>query len=286
MSDDKKTEEKAETPEAAPAESAASAPEKKGGGMLKKLIIVVAVIAVLGIIGTVILAANIGPIIKAGIETVGPKITNTSVTVEAVEVSPTSGAGEIRGLVIGNPEGYKTDSIFRFDRVALKIDLASLKTDKIIIEEINIDAPAVTYEVGLGNSNVGTLKKRLEALVAGTAEDAPSDEEAGGPGKKLQINNFIVTNGSISVSAKLAGGKKLTLPLTDIHVKDIGGGGEGATVVEAVTVCVKELVDVTSGVVSKSKELMSDVTEGGKAVLDAGKSVTDGLKNVFKKKDD
>jgi hypothetical protein len=285
MSDDKKAEEKADTPEAVSAEAAAPASEKKGGGILKKIMILVVVLGVIAGIGVVMLAANIGPIIKKGIETVGPKITNTTVTVEAVEVSPTSGAGEIRGLVIGNPEGYKTDSVFKFDRVALKIDMASLKTDKIIIEEINIDAPAVTYEVGLGNSNIGTLKKRLEALAAGTATDAPTEEEAGGPGKKLQINNFIVTNGSISVSAKLAGGKKLTLPLTDIHVKDIGTGVEGATVVEAVTVCVTELVDVTSSVVSKSKELIGDVTESGKAVLDAGKSVTDGIKNVFKKKD-
>ena len=82
------------------------------------------------------------PIIKAGIETVGPKITNTSVTVEAVEVSPTSGAGEIRGLEV-EPLGMLLVVSAMSERLRSKFELAAfLRGNGINLDVSCIEARA------------------------------------------------------------------------------------------------------------------------------------------------
>jgi hypothetical protein len=47
--------------------------------------------------------------IKKGVETFGPQIAKVPVKLDGVSLSLFSGSGAIKGLVVGNPEGYKTD---------------------------------------------------------------------------------------------------------------------------------------------------------------------------------
>ena len=50
---------------------------------------------------------NLGDIVKAGMEVAGPKVTQTTLTVDAVNISLLGGSAGVKNLVLGNPDGYK-----------------------------------------------------------------------------------------------------------------------------------------------------------------------------------
>ncbi len=71
---------------------------------IKSFLIIAAVaVVVLLLIVAVVVGASLGKIVKVGIETVAPKITQTSVTVDSVDLSLLSGSAGVNGLVVGNP---------------------------------------------------------------------------------------------------------------------------------------------------------------------------------------
>ncbi len=182
---------------------------------LKRIILVIMVLALVAAGGLAWLYLSLGPMIKAGIEKFGPEITQTSITVESVEVWPFTGSGTIKNLVIGNPEGYQTDHALALPAVRFSLDVASLKTDTIVIEEIYIDSPEITYEVGFGNSNLTTIRKNIESFLP--ALEGRQDEFT----KATNINSVVLKNGEIALSAKIMLGRKVTVELPPMELENI-----------------------------------------------------------------
>jgi hypothetical protein len=52
-----------------------------------------------------------------------------------VELDLTSGKGALRGLVVGNPEGFKTPSAFQLGAISIKVDKDASSGEKIVITE-------------------------------------------------------------------------------------------------------------------------------------------------------
>src|SRR6266853_1661874 len=96
-----------------------------------------------------LLAFFLDSAIKRAVETIGPDLTKVQVKVDAVNLILLSGSGKISGLMIGNPEGYKSPSAIRAGEVSVAIQPASLLGDKIIVESINVQAPEGTFETDL-----------------------------------------------------------------------------------------------------------------------------------------
>ena len=203
-----------------------------GGG-----IVVVIVVAVVGYI-----AMNINPIIKDSVETYGSEITKVAVKLNEVDISPWSGEGKLAGLTVGNPKGYQTDNAFSLDVVSIKLDTSSVTGDTVIIHEIVIAAPQVTYELGPGGSNIDVIRKNVDSFMGGGGKPSGEAKSEDG-GTKIIIENLIIRDGNISVSAALLQGKKLSVPLPGIHLKDIGkdqGGASPGEVVDQIMASVTE----------------------------------------------
>ena len=81
----------------------------------------------------------LGNIVKAGIETVGPKITQTTITVDAVDLSLLTGSARVKGLVVGNPEGYKAPNAISVGLAAVSVSPMSVLSDKIVVESIRVN---------------------------------------------------------------------------------------------------------------------------------------------------
>src|SRR5438874_2182334 len=76
--------------------------------VMKKFILRSAVILLVCIV--LLVAASIyflGSIIKKGFETVGPQITKTEMKMDGATLSLLSGSGKLKGLFVGNPEGFR-----------------------------------------------------------------------------------------------------------------------------------------------------------------------------------
>ena len=89
----------------------------KVGGFLVVVLLVVAVLFVQFFLNATV---------KSVAQAVAPQITGTPFTVDDVDISVWTGRGSLRGVVIGNPEGFKTDSAISIGTIRVDVDLGSL----------------------------------------------------------------------------------------------------------------------------------------------------------------
>lgn len=201
--------------------------------VMKKILVRGLIVVVLLLIAVVVIVGmSLNGAIKKGIETFGPELTKASVTVEDVNLSLLRGNASIKDLVIGNPEGYKSPEALSVGRASVSISPRSIFSDKVVVKSIRIEAPKVTVEVGPGGSNLQKLQKELEAAIGGATSGpsgsapAPANTDAG---KKLQVDEVVVTGGKLLLGAAALGGTVAEAPLPEIELQGLGQGPEGIT---------------------------------------------------------
>ncbi len=195
------------------------------------------------IISFIFLTFFLGHSIKLGVERFGPMITKTSVTLEGAELSLFTGNGQITGLVIGNPEGFKTPYAMSMGKVRLEVDTRSLFSNSIVIRQVLIEGPEITFEASENGSNIKALQRNIEgdpekkkdddtakAAAKAAAEKEAKEEKAKSKTdksekksrKKILIRNLVIRDGKINISGKRMNGKTLTIPLPAIVREDLG----------------------------------------------------------------
>lgn len=245
---------------------------------MKKLFIFTGIVLALIVLALALLWSNLDAIIKKGIETAGPRILQAPVTVAKVEVKATEGRGVIEGLVIGNPQGFTTDYAFKLGRIGLELDPASLTSDTIRIKSIVIQAPEIIYEGLLGKSNLEQLQANALAFTK-----AGQQQPAGAGKKKVVIDQLRIENGSISLSAALLQGKKLTVPLPTIELKDIGKNKE-ATMADALSETLRAINRAALPAAQKGLASLGDGLKAvGEAAREGAEKGLEGLKGLFGK---
>ena len=134
---------------------------------MKKILVVGGVAIAAVVVIALVLVGKINPIVKSGVEKTGPMILKAPVTLKGVNISFFSGSGELKGFTVGNPEGYKTDYAFQMDRLKVNLDVKSVTSDKIHIQDIIIDSPNIVFEGGFGKNNLSQLQKNANAFAWG-----------------------------------------------------------------------------------------------------------------------
>ncbi len=265
--------------------------------MKKRLVIVGAVIAGLFIVVLLVVFFRLNSMVKAGVENVLPRITGTPVKLEDVSISVFSGKGTLKGLVIGNPEGFNTEHAFALGTVRVDVDVLSVFSDKIIIEEVYIDGPEVIYEAGLRSSNIGEILDNVEEFAGPPKEGEAPEEGEKREAKKIQINHFVFKNGKLALSAKVLRGQKLSVPLPDVELHNIGSESGGKRVGEVAreifvpltrqivnaaqegVAQAKELIETARGTVEEATGKAKEAVEG---VKETTKEAVDKVKDLFK----
>ena len=240
-----------------------------------KALKIIGIIVVILIIAVFAIILNLGKIVKTGINTVVPQVTKCEAHVDDVNFNVFGGKFEIKNLVIKNPEGYKTDQAFSLGHIFVNVKMGSLLSDVIEIDQVLIDAPEITYEVGLGNSNLNTILENVNSALPSSDEEKKEEkEEKKEGGKKVVINLVKVTNGRIGVSAKIAGGMEAPIVLPDIEIKDLGKKEGGISMVQAAAITLKTTLLSIFDVLKNSGKLLLD---GAKAI---GEGITEGIKSL------
>jgi len=266
---------------------------------MKYLVKFLLLIVGLGIIAIIVVGMSLNALVKSGVETMGPKVFGVPVTVDEVDISLLSGGTDMRAslkeLIIKNPEGYETDYAFYLPSIRVRVNSNSVLTDTVIVEEILIEGPAITFEGSLLGSNLGDIQDNVKRNTrSGSNDEAEKKdekheegEEGKEPEKKVHIKKVTIKNAIINLS--LFGGKidpiQLTLPDFELH--DIGkeSGGTSfqkasAKIFDAIYASIIKAVMTSGKLIPKSLEQLGETAEElGKSVEKVGKELLKGLFN-------
>lgn len=213
--------------------------------------------------------------VKSGVEKVAPMMLKVPVKLDSVTLSPLSGNGSIKGLVVSNPEGYKSPSAIDLGKASLAIQPGSILSDKIIVRSVIVEAPVITFETDLKGNNLSKLMANLESVTGG--DDKPDEAAPEEASRKLQVDEFVMTGGKINVLATALGGKGVTVPLPEIRFENLGTGPEGITAAELTSKVLKRVIQVAT---EQGTKAVADL--GKQAIGEAGKIGTDAINQATK----
>jgi hypothetical protein len=231
---------------------------------MKKLLLIGGVIVIIIVVLLVVGISNLGPIIKTAVNTYGPKITKTEVSLGDVGISILSGETKLKNFQLGNPKGFKTPHAVSVGSIYVDVDEKSLTGDTIVIDKIEISAPEITYEKTSKTDNFQALLNNVKSGST-TTESAKEPSSEAANGKKIIIGNFILKNGKVNLAAStILGDKSISAALPDIHLKDLGkesGGTSPAKAFEKIFAAIyKEITspDVTKALNESLKRLADE----------------------------
>ncbi len=243
----------------------------------------VLVLVVLAVIGIIIAGTFLGNIVKQGVETMGPKITQVSVKLDEVHLSLWTGSAEVKGLMVGNPEGYQSPQAISAGLISVGVNPLSLLSDKIVVRSLHMESPEITFEGGLGGNNLSKIMDNVNAAAKNAAQTgSPVSTNATAqakPSKKLEVDDFLITGAKVHVDLTELGGKETTLSLPPIHLTDLGRNADGITATELTRSVLDAIVTATVKAVSKA-----GISKGAQSLIkDTGKNAGAGVSNIITK---
>ncbi len=218
----------------------------------------------------------------------------TLAAIEHLSVEPPKGLLQIDSLNIGNPPGFANDSLTAVKKITVKIDPDSMSTDTLLIEDILIENPQITYERQLATDNIKALQafiesatqKRKKSLseekedeVISTTNPPPSIADTSTTnaptGQKIIISHLLVKDGM--VKAKISALPTAPIPLPNIEMTDIGKEKGGASISETSAKLYGAFYDAIIGSVSSVTGFAGDLLKGaGSLTLDTFGAVSSG----------
>lgn len=263
--------------------------------MLKKILLGLLGLVALVAVGVFLLGSNLDSLVKAAIEKYGTESTKAKTTVASVRVSPQNGEGVLEGFVLGNPEGFSTPSAIKVGKITVKIEPKSiLGNGPVMIDEILIDAPDVTYEVSKdGSSNLQKIQDNAASyaasLTGGKKAAAPAPAEKPKESRKIVIKSLIIKDGQVKLSHELLKGDNLvTAKLPTLKLANIGEDKNGAAPEAVVRAILSRLTSAAISVghanlIKQLREQGLNSLKGAAEESEIGKGVTKALDNIFNK---
>jgi len=266
---------------------------------IKKIIfwILLSLIAVFGLV-VISVVAFLDQIATTAVRTGGPYFTGTTVTLDGVNFSLADGNMAVKNMIVGNPPGYSTSEAIKFDQFLVDLQLDTITSDKIIINEVRITAPAINMEMSLlGNSNLNDIQDHINQITAksaapetqtppdaaDTAESTPEVKAQ----KQVVIRKLVIEGAVITLASKeLTVG--IPIPLPTLTLTDIGENSP-TTIAQAIDYIYSELLMSIVDAV-RNADLNIDfsgaadkLTKDSSAVIDAvSETLNNGSKDLGK----
>lgn len=205
-----------------------------------------AVYSVLGVLAfAVLLVATlplwISPVATGIAARVVPGYTGTDFRISRLYVNPYSGSVRIDGVRLSNPQGFGAAAAFSLSGFSVDLAVGSLFSDVVLVKEIVLEEPFVSYYSHGGKNNFDVILANVEkskgpAKVEEPRMVEPKPEEAGPkpeePGKKVIIERLRIAGTKVKLMKS-----DLVPPIVvpSLELSDIGKKSGGATLEEAWT---------------------------------------------------
>ncbi len=213
-------------------------------------------------------------IVQKLVEQVGTEMTQTSVALNGVDLELLEGRAAVSQLAVANPAGFSSPNVFTLEKIAVDIDVDSLKGSPLVINEILVRQPRVFYEINKNQvSNVDVLKKNIESY-AGSSQPSSGGQEQEqtkqGESVKLIIKKLSFEGGKLSAESALLPDKKIEADLPAFSMSNLGQSTDGATTDQIAKEVLQTLLEQAAQAAAKAgaDKLKDDLKEKGKKALE------------------
>lgn len=259
------------TPKKPAVKSRTSSVKKKKSGNVKKGIVITLIIIIVLIAAVITyFLTNLNMIVKMAIEKYGSEAIGTAVRVKRVNIQLKEGSAFIEGLTVANPEGFETPLAFSLGKTGADIDLASLKTDEIGIEDIVVKAPEIFVEINKDNKN--NLNELMKNLPKAPAKTKSSEESKETKEVKMHIHHLIFEKGRIYAKV-VPMNKDYELDMPKVEMQNLRGTPQEIT---------KQIIQKLGRVAVKEVQRKGVGQATDQLKKEATKKVTDNLKKKLK----
>lgn len=223
---------------------------------------------------------SLNTLVKKVVETVGPTITKTHVSLASANLSPFSGSGQLSGFVIGNPEGFEGPYALKLGSIAVSIDKSTLLKETIVVNSIVIRNPAVAL---IGTPFGNNLGKLLQNIKSGSSSKSKEEAPSSGTSKKFIVKEVVISGAKVDVAASALDQKiQQTLPIPDITLRNIGSNGSGVSARDLAIQIITPLINAAAreGINTLAKQGLQQLQQKGAQEL--GKELNKALPGLFK----
>jgi uncharacterized protein involved in outer membrane biogenesis len=233
---------------------------------MKKVIRVILVLFVLLVLALVVGAFFLGSIVKKGVETVGPKLTQVEVKLDSARFWLLRGQCTLQGLFVGNPKGFDSPFAIRAKDISVSVQPGSVLSDKLVVRSVRMEGPEITLH-GLGGDNLRKILDNVKASTGGGGTATPATKESK-PAQKIEVDDFLITDGKLKVVMPLVGIVSVALP--EVHLTDLGKGSGGLTPDELASRVLQEVIQKATAAAANA----------AKGATDAGKQMDKVTKGI------
>ena len=196
---------------------------------------------------------SLNALIKKGMENAGPLVAKVETRLGSANIMPFTGSGKLSQIFVGNPAGFKTPYALKVDKVQVRVALPSIKTNTIVVDAIQIQAPDVFIEGGLTDkNNLTAIQHNLEAFASSQPKAREGAPKAAEPGKKVVVKDLLITGAKVHWISPLTLGQEVLLTLPDIHLQNIGQEKQGVTWSELFKLVTNELFKASNAGTGKN----------------------------------
>jgi hypothetical protein len=160
----------------------------------------------------IVLNFTIDGIVKSNIEETGTELFQTEVNVGNVNISLFDGSGEIYNLTVANPENFSDEPAIEMEEIQIKVDLMSLLSDTILVENVNITGASLFFEQQGFGINLRELNQNMDL-------SADEDEPA------MIIDHLLVDGATVRVSSTIDRERTAEATIERFELNGIGRQG-------------------------------------------------------------
>ena len=206
----------------------------------------------------------VAPVATPIANSVVPGIVKTSFTVGKIACNQYTGKISVENLLLSNPEGFDEPVAADIRRASVAVDMSTVFSETVVIDDISIDGVFVSYVFNKGKDNFTAISERMSDggdeegdAASDEASDIPSDDGETGSGDEIRI---IIRKLTIN-DAKFRFGK-ITMPLPQIVLTDIGEKSGGVTMSELLELIVNALIKTLGSIGDGASALAAVLGEG------------------------
>lgn len=249
--------------------------------LVKGLFSVIGLLFVIAVIAVIVVANNLGGIIKGGINDHGASVIGVPVSVSDVAISLLDGKASITDLHVGNPEGFSQSNAFELNRIDVELDLLSLTKPVVVINRISIDGAQVFAEQVGTTTNLQVIKDNMASDASASASAKPDSDTAESSTPNVAIALFEFTDAKAVVKSQQFGEESVNVP--NIVLQQIGSPEEGVTIESAAQSLMQPLMKKV--IAEIQKQVLDEQVDKAfkKALGDKAGQYKEALKGLFKR---